>query len=452
MNPKPSGLNPTTRRALIFVLSLIAIIALSWGAARWLAQPADQAAARDYLNGVAGRAGSSADRRLAELQGQLQTNPDDWFAYGQLGAAYLQKARETGDPTYYQKAEEALQKTLEHEPADYAAITAMGELALARHDFAGALEWGQRARSLNPDRAHAYGVIVDAQIELGRYDDAVQSLQTMVDLRPDLSSFSRVSYLRELHGDVEGAVEAMQMAVDAGGPHTENTNWTRVQLGHLYFNSGRLDDAQGQYQSALAIDPAYAPALAGMARVNAAHGQYDEAIRLYTEAVNRMPLAEYVIGLGDVYEQTGRHAEARKQFDLVRAIEQLYLANGVNTDLEMALFAADHPAPNQDMRRVVERARQGQAERPTTYAADVLAWVLYQAGHDAEAYEWSQKALALETQDALKFYHAGMIARRIGDLSKAREYLERALSLNPYFSLKYAAEAQTALKQLPAGN
>ena len=449
---KPSGLSHTTSRALIFFLSLIALMALSWGVARWRAQTTDPTSAQDYLDGVAGRAGSPTDRRIGNLQSQLQTNPEDWPAYSQLGAAYLQKARETGDPTYYQKAEEALQTALDHEPGDYAAVSALGELALARHDFRGALEWGEWAAGLNPNRAPALGVIVDAQVELGRYDDAVRTLQTMVDLRPDLSSFSRVSYLRELNGDVEGAIKAMRMALDAGGPHTENTHWTRVQLGHLYFNSGRLADAEAQYQSALALDADYAPAQAGMARVHAARGQYDEAIRLYIEATNRMPLAEYVIALGEVYEQTGRPDEAQKQFDLVRAIEQLYIANGVNTDLEMALFAADHPIEGQDMGEGVRRARQGQAERPTIYSADVLAWALYQDGQDAEAHEWAQKALALGAQDALKFYHAGMIARRVGEQAKAREYLERALRINPYFSLKYAAEAQTTLKQLQAGN
>ena len=115
------------------------------------------------------------------------------------------RRRETGDPTYYQKTDEALDKALSFQPEDYASISAKGALALARHDFSSALEWGEKAKQINPDRTYAYGVIADAQIELGRYEEAVGTLQTMVDLRPDMSSYSRISYLRELHGDTEGA-------------------------------------------------------------------------------------------------------------------------------------------------------------------------------------------------------------------------------------------------------
>ncbi len=133
-------------------------------------------------------------------------------------------------------------------------MTKLGELALARHAFATALALGERARDLNPHRAAAFGVIADAQIELGRYAEAAETLQAMVDLRPDLSSYSRIAYLRELHGDWDGALEAMQMAVDAGGPATENTLWTRVQLGHLHFNRGRLDEAEAEYRRCLELD------------------------------------------------------------------------------------------------------------------------------------------------------------------------------------------------------
>lgn len=434
-------------RVMIALLAAIALLIGAWAANGFADReraPALPPAADDF-GPAARRAGSATDRRIAELQSQLQATPDDWAAFSQLGAAYLQKARETGDPTYYQKAEAALQETLAHEPGDYLALAAMGELALARHDFAAALDWGKRARALNADRTLAYGVIVDAQIELGRYDEAVDTLQAMVDLRPDLSSYSRVSYMRELHGDVEGAIEAMQLAVDAGGPTAENTNWTRVQLGHLYFNSGRLAEAEAAYQQALTLDPQYVHALAGLARVRAAQGDLDEAIRLYTEVVDRMPLAEYVIALGEVYNAAGRANEAQQQYELARAIDQLYRANGVNTDLELALFLADHGDPAE----AVRRARESYAQRPTTFAADVLAWALYRHGAYAEAQTYAERARHLGAQDALKLFHAGMIAHQLGDAAQARAYLEQALRINPYFSLRYAPEARRVLDQLP---
>jgi len=279
------------------------------------------------------------------------------------------------------------------------------------------------------------------------YADALHTVQTMVDMRPDLSSYSRASYVRELHGDVTGAIEAMQDAVQAGGPNAENTNWTRVQLGNLYFNSGRLAEAETQYNEALASYPGYVHAVAGLARVHAARREYDEAIKRYSDVVNRFPLPEYVIALGDVYEAAGRVREAQQQFDLVRAIEQLYIANGVDTDLETALFEADH-AQDQDINEILARAQRALAKRSTIYAKDVMAWALYQAGQYAAAYEFSRQALQLGTQDALLLFHAGLIAERLGLSAEAQSDLSQALSINPNFSVRYRDLAQRTLSIL----
>jgi len=401
-----------------------------------------------YSLSVANRlARSSTDGAIETLQARLRQDPDAQQAYTQLGAAYLQKARETGDPTYYGKAEGVLLRALEMKPDDFLAMAQMGALSLARHEFHQALDWGQKAHAISPDTVLIYGVIGDAQVELGEYDAALETFQTMVDLRPDLSSYSRASYMRELHGDVDGAIEAMQWAVQAGGPNLENTNWTRVQLGHLYFNSGRLVEAEAEYQRALAAYPGYIHAMAGLARVRAARGEYDAAIPMYTDVVNRMPLPEYVIALGDLYEVAGRRPEAQQQFDLVRAIERLYLANGVDTDLEMALFQADHNQ-GQNLDETLARARRAFEKRPTIYGADVLAWALYQDGQYAEAYELSQQALWLGTKDALLFFHAGMIAYRLGNRAEAQATLEQALALNPNFSLRYRDMARSTLAAL----
>jgi len=394
---------------------------------------------------------SNTDSQVSTLQERLRQNPDEQLSYVKLGAAYLQKARETGDPTYYTKSEAALQRALELKPQDLLAMVQLGALDLSRHQFREALALGQQAQALNSTIPIIYGVIGDAQTELGRYDDALHSVQTMVDMRPDLSSYSRASYVRELHGDGVGAIEAMQRAVQAGGPNAENTNWTRVQLGNLYFNSGRLADAETHYNEALASYPDYVHAIAGLARVHAARREYDEAIKLYTDVVNRFPLPEYVIALGDVYEAAGRMQEAQQQFNLVHVIERLYIANGVDTDLETALFEADH-YQDQDMNEILARARRALDKRPTIYAKDVLAWALYQAGQYASAYDLSRQALQLGTQDALLLFHAGMIADRLGRTAEAQANLEQALSINPNFSIRYRDLAQSTLSTLRQSN
>jgi tetratricopeptide (TPR) repeat protein len=388
---------------------------------------------------------SSSDNQMETLQGRLKQNPDDQRAYVLLGAAYLQKVREMGDPTYYGKAEEALHRALDLNPDDFAAMLQMGALSLARHQFHEALTWGERARAISPGTALIYGVIGDAQIELGQYDAALKTFQAMVDLRPDLSSYSRASYVRELHGDVAGAIEAMQRAVQAGGPNAENTNWARVQLGYLYLNSGHVAEAETQFNEALAFYPGYVHAIAGLGRVRAAQGKTDDAIKLLNQAVGIIPMPDFVISLGDLYQTTGQQKAANQQYKLVETIEKLYRANGVDSDLEIALFNADH---DQNLTETLALARKAYANRPSIYGADVLAWTLYKTGNYAEAQKYSQEALKLGTKDALKLFHAGMIALKLGDKEQARENLEQALTINPHFSILYADQAQRTLQTL----
>ena len=169
------------------------------------------------------------------------------------------------------------------------------------------------------------------------------------------------------------------------------------------------------------------------------------AIDYYTRAINTVPLPEYVIALGDVYAAAGDAKNAQAEYDLVGAIEQLYVANGVNLDLQIALFNADH---DRDVAATVDRAKAAYAQQSSLQAADVLAWVQYKAGNIAEARTAIEAALAVGTRDPLITFHAASIYRASGDEQSARMYLERVADQEPHFSVLYDGAVRTMLDEL----
>ena len=380
---------------------------------------------------------------LNALQARLSTMPRDWSAWATLGSVYVQTARRTGDPSFYPKAQGALEKSLALKPGNAGALVGMSSLAAARHDFAGALRWGSQAVSAAPHSASGYGVEGDALIELGRYPEAFATFQRMIDIRPDLSSYARASYARELQGDVAGAIADMNLALQAASSPADAA-WAEYQLGELWFNSGRLEHARDAYARAAAHDPTYVPAREGLAKVAAARGQYGRAIALFTWVIDRMPLPQYVIELVDVYNATGRARDASQQAALLDVEEQLARANGVNLDLEQAVYDADHGRAGE----ALTAARAEWNRRHSVLVADALAWALYTNGRYGEARTYSTRALALGTRNALMWFHRGMIERALGHRAEARDALARALAINPHFSVRWAPIAVRTLESL----
>jgi tetratricopeptide (TPR) repeat protein len=387
------------------------------------------------------QAGVGADtaKQIQQLQRTLRADPEDVRSNDLLGLAYQQRARETGDPTYYTKSEGVLRRALRLAPNDLIATSGLGSLALSRHRFRDALALGRRAQTLSPYTARSYGVIGDALIELGRYDEAFGAFDRMSSLRPSLSSYSRVAYARELLGDVQGAAAAMRLAVESATGQPEALAWTQVQLGKLFWSQGRIRAAGREYRAALAAFPHYAYAYDGLAQVEAARGHLESSIALERRATDVIPLPQFVSALGDMERVAGHAREARKQYALVGVIRRLLVANGVKVDLETAVFDVDHRIRLDES---LALARVAQRERPSIDGDDGLAWALARTGHCNEALGYSRHALRLGTLDALKFFHRGMIERCLGHSRASREWLGRALALNSNFSVLWSPVAR----------
>ena len=379
---------------------------------------------------------------LRRLQADARARPDSAQTNALLGLAYAKRARETGDAAFLARAEAALRRAQELEPTNVDALTGLGGLALARHRFDEALVLGRKARAAAPSTAAPYGVVGDALLELGRYDEAFAAFDRMAALKPNASSYSRVSYARELNGDVPGAIAAMELALDASSGRPEASAWSAVELGKLHWSVGRAAPAAALYKLALAFVPGYPPALDALARVEVARGRTAKAIALQRRAIAAIPLSHLVAQLGDLLAHAGREGEAREQYALVRAIERLEVANGVETDLETALFRIDHGIR---LRESLRLARAARAARPSTLGDDVLAWALVRSGRCAEAKLASERSLRLGQREASFYFHRGMIERCLGNGAAARTWFARALELNPHFSILWAPVARKAV-------
>ncbi|MBS1493676.1 MAG: tetratricopeptide repeat protein [Bacteroidetes bacterium] len=375
---------------------------------------------------------SSVDRYISKNQEDLKSNPDNVSLLVKTGYAYIQKTREENDPQYYEDAKNFLERAIEINDKNSDAYAGLGSIYLSEHNFKQALETGLKAKELNPYSAYVLSVIVDAQVELGMYEDAIKSAQVMVDTRPDLSSYSRISYIREIHGDLPGAIDAMKMAITAGAPTGENTAWCTVQLGNLYFLSGDREAAKNEYQSALNKYPNYIHALGGLAKIKLYEKDYEGAISLYEKITEKNKLPEYLIMLADTYKITGQIEKAEESYAKVKFINTYFKEKGVDTDLELILFNINQGKNLKDAIHTTEKyISEGNNSFKTFHT---LAWAEYKNGNNEEALKNIETALKLGVKDPLMMYHAGKIYEKAGNDIKAKEYTSNALKIYPWLS------------------
>ncbi len=360
----------------------------------------------------------------------------------------MQQARETGDPSWYDRAGAAVDEALRLEPSHYAAGRAQAWVLLGQHRFAAARVAAEQARDRAPDDFWNWANLTDACVELGDYACAEDAADRLMALRPGVVAYTRIAGLQALFGDRRAAIETLTIAersAAADTRHPETSAWVLVHLGHEHLALGDVAAATRAYDDALVTLPDYHLALAGLARARAASGRIDEAIALYERVVERVPSITASAALGDLYAATGDTRRAEQQYALAVAMQHLAVVQQGTYGREMALFLADH---DRDPAGAVRLARAEAAWRDDVYTADALAWALHKAGRSREAMRAAHRALRLGTEDAAFHHHAGLIALALGHPRPAARHLRRALALNPAFDVRQAAVARATLAEI----
>jgi tetratricopeptide (TPR) repeat protein len=437
----------TLRRTLTLAVATLGLATITFGIATAIGQqpggPQERSVAPPPRGATAPLPQNSADvdGLVRSLQAHLASQPKDARSWSQLGLAYVEQTRLTGDPSYYPKAERTLERSLAIQPKNNdTAFVGLGALAAGRHEFAKAAGYARDALAINPESPEAHGVLADALSELGQYDKAFAAAKRMDDLRPSLASRVRLAYQRELRGDVRSARLLLNGGLDPTMPPADAA-YVHGLLGDLAWSTGRLAEARRHYTAARAAQPGDVHATFGSARVAAATGDLHAAIEQTATVVARQPTVEHLRWHGELLAVAGRTAEAREQYDLARTAAELHRAQGVTVDLEVALFEADHG--NRD--RALAAARTALDARPSVFAEDGYAWALHVAGRDREALVHAERAGRLGMRSAQFAYHKGMIELALGLRDAGRADLERAVGhgLTPLDAKRAAAALET---------
>jgi tetratricopeptide (TPR) repeat protein len=391
---------------------------------------------------------------IDQFKEKLKVNPADQETKLLLSLAYIQAARLTGEHPYYyplalKLADEVIHDNLlKNTSLAYEGMVAKASIQLSLHDFKGGLETGTQALSLRKDNAAIYGVLVDANVEIGNYEEAVNMSDKMVAIRPDIRSYSRISYLREIYGDVKGSIEALNLAVSAGMPGLEQTEWARITLAQLYERNGDLQNAEGQYRMALQESPDYAFALGGLGRIEAKKKNYDAALKLFNQAAQKIPEFSFHEEMADVYLVTNKKEQAIKKAQEVIVMLKEDAAAGHNSDLEFANVYA-YLLGNYE-----EALKYGTLEynkRPNNIdVAKALAYIHYKKKDYKKASFFMQKALRTNKSAADLLCLSGMIAYQKGEKQEGLKAIKKGLAMDPflYDSLMLEAKSYTVENNL----
>ena len=386
----------------------------------------------------------------AGLIQKIKENPSDIKSFVGLAAIYLQEARSSGNFAYYDKAAlNCIHAILKKDANNFEALTFRAMIYLSQHHFAEGLKAAMQIEKSYSYNAFVYGILVDANVELGNYQAALDDADKMVSIRPDIRSYSRISYLREIYGDIPGAIEAMKLAVDAGAPGTESTEWARVQMGKLYEQIGEMKYAEMHYTIALNNRPGYPYALAGLARIAVNKKDYQKAIELYQQADSSSNDYSFKEIMVEVYRLAGNKQQSLSVANAIidemeKSAEKMRKgdSSGHYADKEMAY--AYLSVDNYD--KAIEHALLEYNRRPNNIDAnETLGWVYYKKADYAKAESYIKAALQTDCKNPVLLCHAGLIYAKAGEKTDAKKYIQQALKNNPNISPLLKAEAEQVL-------
>lgn len=395
--------------------------------------------ARELMATADPKGGTKVDDELRARIKAAQANPRKVDAWVLVGRGWVQKARNSGDPGYYLNADAAAELALELEPQSPVALNLRGLVLLNAHRFAEAKALAEQVLARDGDDAMALGILSDAELELGNVSAAIAAADKMGTKKPDLPSYSRVSYLRWLSGDAAGALEAMRLAFDAGRGQKdiEPSAWALAQSATYFWQLGDIEGASAGYDLVLQYSPGYLPALVGRARVSMARGKPEVAVALLEKALAEQPLPETAWLLGDARMAAGDAEGAATAYaETVRLGRQA-------DPRTLALFFA---TKNRDLDEAVKLAKAEADKRPGPHSRDALAFALYRAGRFDEARTAIEPVLALGVKEPGIRAHAGMILIAAGEVAKGKKMLGEVVEKQPHFDAGLVDEARRLIK------
>ncbi len=383
--------------------------------------------------------------RIASLESAVRSTPSDPATWLQLGRAYVRRAFETADPAFYPRAELSLQKAEKMLGRSPDVLSAQANLALARHRFTDAHRLAASIVKSRPSSVEGQLALFDATIELGRYNEANDQILSLVSQRPTVATLSRLSYSRQLRGDLRGAEVAMREAVSAAAPASFDRAVAVGYLGDILLESGRLDAASRAYDDALRIDGTISTAVLGRARVLAARGNVADANFSLDRLIARLPLPGALGMRADVARASGDTKGAMSTDQLVDASVALFRANGAVVDAELAVLLADRGRTSSA--DAVQAATRAYADRRTIFTSDAMAWALFVNGRAADALPYAHAAVRSAPAVASVRWHAAAVFAAAGDKEEARREIMAALR-NPWFSPTQRPALETLARTL----